>query len=309
MSATPNVVLYGTGLFGRNLQAVNQSQVTQLQQSGFTTVILWTLHVDQDGSLVYNDAVIVRDGVFADTFNYLPGLLAQLTSTGSVKNVLFCIGSGGVNDFQSIQTLLSTPAGHLTLARNFSALAAALPISGYDFDDESLYDPKVTAQLTEMLCAKNQMIITYCPYEYQHKAWNPALQDVYDNNQEQYPSLGQSVQWWNLQCYSGGGGNSPKAWADALPSGAGITDPKAFIIPGYDGAQSPDSIQAQFAALAKDGLTGGGFIWNSTNIFNGPYPPAAYAQAIIQGLSTPSTGTDISVQPAKHGYAAAAATV
>ncbi|HEY0513037.1 MAG TPA: hypothetical protein VGH73_14095 [Thermoanaerobaculia bacterium] len=135
-----NVELYTSGLFGRNLPS-NQAQLTALQQSGFTTIVLWTLTVESDGTLLYNNIPIVESGSFVNTYNYLPELIAELTATGSVKNVLFSIGAWGVNAFQNMQKLLSDPKGKRELRQNFNALAAALPFNGYDFDDESLYQP------------------------------------------------------------------------------------------------------------------------------------------------------------------------
>lgn len=286
MANPQNIVLYGSGLFGRNTPGKNAAELAALQQSGFTTVILWTLHVDADGTLVYNNTVIVRDGVFADTFNYLPGLVDQLTASGSsVQNVLFSIGSGGVNDFTNIKALLASQQGKLTLARNFSALSSALPISGYDFDDEDLYDSSTIATLSEILSGGNQMIITYCPYAMQG-TWNQAVQSVYAWDQQQDPVLGQSVRWWNLQCYSGGAGNDPASWVKALPANAGIADPAAYIVPGFDASeQDPASIQQTFQRLAgSDPGISGGFIWNSSAIFSGSHTPGDYAQAIITGL-------------------------
>lgn len=276
------VGLYGNGLFGRDVPNVNQSQLLQLQESGFTRVILWTLHVDPDGSLIYNNTPIVQNGDFANTFNYLPALLTKLASTGSVKEVLFSIGSWGVDDFENIQALLKTQQGTRALRRNFSALAAALPLSGFDFDDESLYDPATTAQLTEMLCAGNTMMITYCPYTNQ-QAWNSALQQTYTWDQQQNPPLGQSVAQWHLQCYAGGAGNDPLTWAKNLPANAGIHNAPAFILPGFDSSQSPSSIQSTFAKYKGTGITGG-FIWNSSQIFASSCKPREYAQAIIDGL-------------------------
>jgi hypothetical protein len=286
-----NVELYGNGLFGRNVPS-NQTQLNALQQSGFTTVILWTLHVDTDGTLVYNNTPIVEGGVFVNTYDYLPDLVTELISTGSVQNVLFSIGSWGVPDFQNVQELLKTQQGTRTLKRNFSALAAALPISGFDFDDESLYDPATTAQLSEICSGSgNSMIVTYCPYTNQ-TAWNNALKQTYAWDQQQNPPLGQSVQWWNLQCYAGGGGNNPLTWAKNLPTDAGITNPQAFIIPGFDTSQSPASIQQTFAQYQGTGINGG-FIWNSSQIFASQYSPQQYAQAIIDGLQgTNDTASD-----------------
>jgi len=72
-----NVELYTSGLFGRNLTS-NQDQLTALQQSGFTTIVIWTLHVESDGTLLYCNIPIVQNGSFVNTFNYLPELLTEL---------------------------------------------------------------------------------------------------------------------------------------------------------------------------------------------------------------------------------------
>lgn len=288
MTTSPNIVLYGSGLFGRDVPPTNVAQLAALVESGFTSVILWTLHVDADGTLVYNDTVIVRDGVFAATFLYLSPLVNQLkTAPGSsVRAVLFCVGSGGVNDFHNIQSLLATKEGKLTLSRNFHALSSALPIDGYDFDDEDLFDPTTTAALTELLCGGNQMIITYCPYFGEATPWNAAIEAVYTWDQQQNPVLGQSVRWWNLQCYSGGAGNDPATWVRQLSTKAGISDAPAYIVPGYDASlQSPSSIQETFSGLASsDPGIAGGFIWNSSAIFSSSFTPKDYAQAIRAGL-------------------------
>ena len=102
----------------------------------------------------------------------------------------------------------------------------------------------------------------------------------------QNPPLGQSVQWWNLQCYSGGAGNDPAQWVKSLPTDAGIADPAAYIVPGYDASlQDPASIEQTFQGLAQSGPgINGGFVWNSSAIFASPYTPYDYAQAIINGL-------------------------
>jgi hypothetical protein len=285
----PNVVLYGSGLFGNNNDpSNNQAQLTAIQQSGFTTVILWTIHVYSDGSLYYNDTLIVSGGTFStENYGYLPPLVSQLKASGSsVTKVLFCIGSGGVEDFTKIRALLQTSTGKQTLSQNFAALSQALAIDGYDFDDEDLYDADTISQLTELLCANNQMAITYCPYALE-SVWTSALQQVYTWDQQQSPQLGQTVQWWNLQCYSGGAGNDPVQWAKQIDAkSTGVSNPLGFIFPGYSASeQDPTSIQTTFASFAGTGINGG-FIWNSSAIFASTYTPQQYAQAIINGLNT-----------------------
>ncbi|HEY0513038.1 MAG TPA: hypothetical protein VGH73_14100 [Thermoanaerobaculia bacterium] len=153
------------------------------------------------------------------------------------------------------------------------------------------YDPATTAQLTEILSGNdNNMIVTYCPYTNQ-AAWNSALQQVYTWDQSQNPPLGQSAQWWNLQCYGGGTGNDPLTWAKNLPTDAGIENPQAYIIPGFTANQSPASIQKTFANFKGTGINGG-FIWNSSQILAGSYTPQQYAQAILNGLQG-TGGTEV----------------
>ena len=279
---------------GSNTPGKNAQDLLALQASGFTTAILWTLHVDSDGSLVYNDTVIVRDGIFAATFNYLPELVTQLTAAvSSVQTVLCCIGSADAMDFTHVRTLLATSEGRLTLIRNFSALSTALPIHGYDFDDEDLCQAPTLAALSEILCSSGRMIITYCPYTRQD-IWNQAISEVYAWAQNQTPRLEQPVRWWNLQCYAGGTGNDPAAWAQMLSSDAGIAAPAAYIVPGYAAnGRTPLSIEQTFRKLAtNDPGINGGFIWNSSAITAAGYAPRDYAQAIITGLDSGSAARD-----------------
>jgi hypothetical protein len=207
-----------------------------------------------------------------------------------VKNVLFGIGSGGVNDFTNINNLLQTHEGKLTLVRNFSALTSALNIQGFDFDDEDYFTmptaaaPGPVVELTRILAGNNDMIVTWCPYQTQD-FWNACLSLVYQLDQANDPPLGQSVQWWNLQCYSGGFGNSPADWSSQLPTDAGVSDAVTFIVPGLATGLSPSQIQTAFAAYeTNDPGLNGGFIWNSSGIFGSSYTPSQYAQAIITGL-------------------------
>lgn len=134
------------------------------------------------------------------------------------------------------------------------------------------------------------LFATYCPYT-ATSFWTACLTDVYQQAGTQL------VKWMNLQCYAGGGGNSPTEWAQAVQgaSGTGVTDAYAFIVPGYgvvgaDGGD-PASLEQTFAGLAGTGITGG-FLWNSGGIWSteasgapGAPLPSDYAAAITNGLA------------------------
>jgi hypothetical protein len=122
--AARQIILYGSGLFGRNLPTANAEQRAAVRDSGFTTVILSALQVEADGTLLFEDAVIGSGGVFANTFNYLPELIHGLTQGGSVTRVLLGLNAAG--------DLLASPDRAAMVRRNLSALTAALPIAGYD---------------------------------------------------------------------------------------------------------------------------------------------------------------------------------
>lgn len=283
MSNGYNVVVYGSGLFGNNNPSVNQQQLEAIQGSGVTTIILWTLHVDAVGNFNFNGLpAIVSVGASGSEFNstdygYLPQLITDLKS-GGVSKVLFCIGSADVTDFHNITALLSTEGGTQTLFNSFSALVNALPIDGFDFDLEE-FDQDYTDTIVKLTLRLNQnygSMITYCPFT-EIDFWTNCLTEVYQQNNNQ-----QIVSWFNLQCYAGGGSNNPNNWVADINSQYGVSDPNAFIVPGYDAEESPPSNICQiFTTLDVKG----GFIWNSSEIFSGSHTPADFASAITTGLN------------------------
>lgn len=279
-----NIALYAGNLFGRYDPAGNRREVAELQGSGFTTVMLFTLHVDSEASLYYNGTPIVKNGIFAN-FDYLPNLLADLKSNGSVQRVLFSIGCANALDFATMGTLLQT--NQAGLLQSFGALQAALPIDGVDFDDESTYNAETDATLSHMLAtpANFSMTVTYCPYTEQ-SVWNTALQDTWQLDLQSQTPLPQSVRWWNLQCY---GGADPVQWAKGVPSNAGVADPYSLVVPIYSATEdTPETLQQTFEQLAGHGFTNGG-LWNMTNIAP-QYSLQQYADAIIEGLESGPTG-------------------
>ena len=278
--------VYGNHLFSRYNPTANEWQLAELQQSGFNYVVLSLLHVNPDASLVYNSTFIVQDGVFVN-FPYLPDLLAKLKSTGSVKRVLFSIGGSGSDDFTNIGNLLNTADGKTALIQSISALQSALPIDGFDFDDEEgTIDANTLAEFGAILAAPNNfggLFTTYCPaFLTQEDQWNEALVQAFKVEQGRNQPL--SVEWWNLQCYAGGSGNDPVSWGDNLPKNAGVEDRRAFIVPGFSGTQDPASIRSTFAQFAGKGI-GGGFIYTFENMLP-TYSARNYAEAIVEGLES-----------------------
>ncbi len=318
MSNGQNIAVYVNNL---DTQNPSPQQLQQLQQeasalsaSGFTTGILWALHVAANGDFIYNNGnPMISGGQLQSGLSDLPGLLSTMKS-GTVNKLLFSIGGWTCeSDYVNIGNLINQYGigSQNPLYQNFQALASSLYIDGIDFDLEANSSPPpyghsypyytdTVVQLTLMLNGLG-LEATYCPYMAED-FWLNCMAQVYAKNNNQ-----QIVSWWNLQCYAGGGGNDPKQWVTQMEnypsSKLGVGSPAAFIIPGYwcqngsncDQGDCPSTIQQTFAGLTKnDNGINGGFIWNSGDIFScessgqcsgNSMTPAAYAQAVINGLS------------------------
>jgi hypothetical protein len=288
MNGQHNAVLYEYGLFDdEDKYCKNQQQFKAILNSGFTTVILWTIHVNEKGDLYYNDNLIVQNGMFEKQYDYLPKLINNLKSGNLVKTVVLGLSSGGTSDFKHIKDMFASSTGKEILLNNFKVLVDELPIDGFDFDLEEFPLENYTDTIVQLTLEldKYVKIITYCPY-CDEDFWLDCLVQVYAKN-----NSNQIVSWFNLQCYDGGSGNNPEVWAKKIisyPSPLGILDSEAFIVPGYWCLyQSPEEVQDIFRELKKtDQGINGGFIWNSSDIFKVKHDPKDYAQAILQGLDS-----------------------
>jgi hypothetical protein len=305
---TPNVVLYWSGTMLDSAPNLD----TQLQAtagSGFSTVLLWSLHVNTAnpqkkvalGDFTWNDTLLVSTQtgkpVFDPTgvFTKLGGRLKTLLAKGTVKKILFSIGAGGTSDFTTIKQLYSTPQGQATLQNNFARLLKSLPmVTGFDFDVEDCFDVPSTAWLTGVLASKFQATVTYCPFGDLQYFWEPCLESVFQALKKQ------PVAWLNLQCYSGGGGQNPVTWATAIKKNQlknGVASPDTFMVPGYaannqagDGPGICPNVLTSTLTPYK-GKVGGAFVWNSQHIFDDPAPCNGktasikdYAAAITKAL-------------------------
>jgi hypothetical protein len=301
----PRIALYGSGLFNEtNPSPPYAEQIAQLTKGGFTTVILWSIHVHANGDFYYNDTLMVSGGVLQLGSDFATNVNALVA--GGVKEILLSVGAWGTtDDFVNLQNTWDT-AG----AKNLGALAAAFPVTAVDFDYESQtgYQPDEAALIVDLTLkvSKLGVGVTYCPYT-DRAFWTSCLQQSYQQNGNVQP-----VRWMNLQCYAGGAGNDPKNWITAVKNAnAGIADAGAFVVPGYwvaggEGTTCPSQFQSTFEGFRGTGITGG-FLWNSGDLFQyesasssscngGSTFPVDYANAIVNGLGGgSSTGNSFTV--------------
>ena len=270
-----------------------QSVIDDLKSSGFTTVVAWTLHIDdQNGDLIFNDKRLVSQGAYVGDAGW-PALFNSLkTGATAITRIGFCVGSSiaGGNDFQTIQNLIKDGTGPTNiLRRNFSALKQTLPVLDFiDMDDETNYDHDSLVAFSQMLYQDLDLHVTFCPYTEQ-AFWIGCLSAL----NTQTPGL---VQGFNLQCYAGGSINQPAQWVEQIQQAMGTgTDAAALVWPGLDSStgegagNTPDAMQSRFHGWKASPGISGGFVWLYDHIQNDlpgtGYTTASYAQALTQGLS------------------------
>jgi hypothetical protein len=277
---TGYIGIFGGGPIYKNLN----NNITELSQSGFTEVVVWSVEVKSNGDLNLNgEFPIVSNGAYIGNQTY-PAFASNLAAlkTAGVKRITFSIGSSNVGDFQDIKALVnSTGSGggtgtQSTLYRNFQALKQAIPsIDAIDLDDENSYDAASTVAFSVMLGKLGYHVM---PDAYTNASyWTSVVSQI--NSQR-----AGTVDGVHLQAYAGGAGNSPcSGWNfGGIPVYPGIGDSSI-------GGDSVPGAQSKFANWTAQCSITGGFLWLYDDVagktYNGKTLSAAYAGAIDAGLT------------------------
>jgi len=289
-----NIAIYGGGSFYTDSGSV----LADLTASGFTTVTE-LVHLGSDGTIQLAPQILVQNGVYIGDPEW-PGWLAALKQPpSSVTRLRFCVGGWDVGDFNWIRDLydsqeLGPGSG---IYQNFQTLKQTIPaLDGIDLDDETTYDQPSTVAFCQMLASLGYDV-TFCPYE-RPDHWLGCLAALNG------PTGEGPVSGFNLQCYAGGGANTPEQWIEAIAGQMGPGFPaSSFVYPGLwcrhtddsdfpcAAGSCPSDVATQFAAWKPSGIQGG-FIWLYDDIqkceesgkCGGPMGSADYAGAIAGGL-------------------------
>ncbi len=283
-SVNASSTIYGGGPFYAGGTAV----MNTLRASGYTTVMLWTIHVDATtGNLIYNDQLVVSNGVYVGNSAWPAQLATLKVAPTSVNRIEWSVASApsGGNDFANILTLMNAYGTNTTsiLYRNFSALKTATGADAISYDDETQYDVATSVKFGRMLSSIGYKV-TLCPYQ-NSSFW-----------QSVYNQLGSGiVDRVYLQCYAGGNGNNPGTWNGYF---SGLK-----VIPGMWGSASDSSgstasqVETQMTTWRSAYGIPGGFMWLYDNIAANPGAggsPADYAAAINRAVDplaiSPATG-------------------
>lgn len=213
-----------------------QGAVNDFLQAGYSTIIVWSVHINTSGDLILNNTLFVSNGTYAEAAPMdLPARLATLYKAGT--RIIFSVGAGGTTDFATFGKLMNgkVPEKGNPLYDNFKALkdavvAAGGDIDAIDFDNEEIVQwPKPnSAEMAQIMTNFGIMLsnigyksVTFCPY-----FTDPAWTTTYQNLQSQ---LGNGfVSAIHLQCYSGGQSSDPQDWGQMIADNKGNT----LLIPG-----------------------------------------------------------------------------
>ena len=283
---TPTIAVYALGcLYPTPTHQPVPDTIAQLQASGFNTVILSLFHIAGDGvaaprqpgDLSFNDTPVISGGVYVGDPSW-PALVAQLRG-GGVETVCASIGGGGVSDFANLAWISEANGqsfANTTVEANFAAFRTTFPaVTIIDMDCEDMYDQRSFVAFCQMLAGLG-FDLTFCPYT-ATDFWTASLKALEATNHG-------AVLWWNLQCYDGGGGNSPVPWAAAIQQALPGFSTDGFIVAGDWTNDTPADVTALLQSFNADASLGGGFLWTADALVGQPGAMTTYAQAIAAGL-------------------------
>lgn len=247
----------------------------RIKASGFSTVVLWTLHVGSDGQINFNEhPMISAEGEYVADPQWPAKVAALKDAPTSVTRIEFSVGAFGTTSFENIEALMDVEGvgPDTTLHRNFSTIRALFPeVDAINFDDESNYDVGSAGNFALMLDTLG-FKVTLCPYT-NSNFWSglyAAVEDVAPG----------TIDRVLLQSYAGGAGNAPATWNRYF--GGLVVEPGLWSLHGSScgAGHTPASMTAQFEAWAED--TDGGWVWYVDDLLacEGDYALEDYAGAI-----------------------------
>jgi hypothetical protein len=261
--------IFGGGPFYKN--AANN--ITEIENSGFTEAIVWSVEVNSVGDLNFNgEFPLTSGGVYIgnQTHSDFASNMALLKQ-GTVKRITFSIGSSNVGDWQDITALVKSQGVGPTsiLYKDFQALKTAIPsLDAIDFDDENSFDSPTTIEFGVML---GQLGYHVLPDAFDDSSyWTNVVSQI----NTQFPGTVDGV---HLQAYAGGSGNNPcQGWNfGAVP-----------VFPGlWDQDDTPSQVQTIMSGWHSDCGIVGGFMWLYDD-FVGNGLAAQYASAINNAVGS-----------------------
>jgi len=146
----------GVGIFGGGAiykTEFREDAIPKLKNSGMNFVVLWTIHIMENGDLDFNvEFPVVSNGVYIGDATYPEfrnDMTALVTQPTSINRLEVGVGAASSQSFHRIQAYYEGEGfgPGTTMYENWKALKDSIPeIDAINFNDESNYDtPSLTA--------------------------------------------------------------------------------------------------------------------------------------------------------------------
>ena len=230
-----------------------KDHVAEIKKSGFTNLIVWTIHVEANGDLGFNgEFILVKDGQYIGDQNY-PAFRTDLAklkqAPSSVERIEFALSAAGSGTYDHIKRLATCLEGHCGLGpdsvlyRNFRALRTAFhDVDAVNNDDERVYDLATAVPFHAML-ADLGLKTSISPYTNQ-PFWGAFVTAL---NRARPGSADIAY----LQVYDGGAGNDPCNWQLGIPVVAGM----------WSKYTTPSAARDRLRSWSARCQVSGGFLW------------------------------------------------
>jgi hypothetical protein len=249
-----------------------ETSISEIKKSGFTHLIVWTIHVEANGDLGFNgEFPLVKDGQYIGDRIYPEfrvDMAALKQAPSSIERLEFALSAAGSGTYGNIKRLANCEDSQCGLGtdsvlyRNFSALRAAFPgVDAINNDDESVYDLATAVPFHAMLAALG-FKTSIAPYTNQ-SFWAGFVTAL---NRSRPGSADVAY----LQVYDGGAGNDPcSSWQLGIPVVAGM----------WSKYTTPASAKGRLREWRARCQLPGGFLWLYDEIVGTPLVNE-YAEAL-----------------------------
>jgi hypothetical protein len=225
--ASVSDVVAQSGVYvGGHIRRQRPATITKLKASGFQCVILFNVHVEQDGTLTTDGDTICFNGqyVFAKKHpHYITDIRSLKTPPTSIERIEICIGGWGNTSYANIKQLFNSNGmgKNSALYKNFKILKDSIPeIDAVNNDDENAYDVH-SAVAFHLMMDELGYKTTLAPYMNKNY-WTGLVNGI---NQVRTGVVERVM----IQCYDGGAGNNPSNWHIAgIPLHAGRLNYQTF---------------------------------------------------------------------------------
>jgi autotransporter-associated beta strand protein len=267
-AAATVAMIYGSD--GNDFYQFTAPSMSTVKASGFTTLIMFNLDVQSDGTLTHGSTTLVTNGVYVGDPNWGANVTTVKTLPTTVNRYEVCVGGWLNTSYNNIKTLVNSQGTGASsiLYKNFQALKNAVPgIDAINDDDELTYDVNSSTAFANMLGGLG-MKFTLVPYN--HQSFWVNLKNNLTNCDYVY-----------LQCYQGGYGNDPGQWNAAFGGSSGFSLSGFHVIPGLesnDGLGAGGYIQTEMNNWYLGTGCRGGFLWPDLVL------GSSWASSILDGI-------------------------